>query len=391
MGSLTRLRRLVRHVPVCSRRLPIVSSAPHLCLRLLSEGFQLSTVRKTSLILVVTLTLLSSIPLPLGTPVELLVNGNFKNGLEGWNMQGVALLDGESIKILREGSLSQIVQRPDLSFYLELSYSVRTELPTYTYFARSLVTFHVIDRQKKNTDFTIVGESHQELGSSDWKSVKLDLSKLFKKHVGGPENFQLTALKVTVELGFTTPLRPPAVAFFRNISLKRVNPVRILLHEGKWRELPDRTELVVFVTNVGDLDASNLVVTLMSGPETIVISGKSMFNRSALEGCSSWQLSWMLAAGSSGVHSVTIRASCDQATAELSLSVPVPGIPQITTTQTSTHTVTVEHSGDEIIYVFAQMTFLVLVALLIGAIVIPIILSRKGGEVVYRLRLLGSQ
>jgi len=340
--------------------------------------------------LVMTLILFSSIPLSLGAPVELLVNGNFKNGLEGWNAEGTVFLDRESIKIQREGSLSQIVQRPDLSFYLEFSYGVRTELPTYAYFARSLVTFYVVDREKKDTHFTIVGESHVELGSSDWKNVKLDLLKLFKRSVGDPENFQLTALKIALELGFTTPLRPPAVAFFRNISLKRVNPVRILIHEIKWRELPDRTELVVSVTNVGDSDASNLVVTLTSSPETIVIFGRNMFNRSALEGCSSWQLSWMLAARSSGVHWVTVKASCDHGAAELSICVPVPGIPQVTTTQTTTVT-TIPHASDEVIFVFVQLTFLVMVALLIGLIVIPIILSRRGAEVVYRLRLLPSE
>jgi len=321
-----------------------------------------------------------------GAPVELLTNGGFKKGSEGWRMEGATFLDGESVKIVREGSLSQIVQRPDLSFYLELSYSVRTELPSKAYFARSLITFYVIDRQSKSSYFTIIGETHEEPGNSDWKNVRLDLLKLFRKDAGDPEYFQLTALKVAVELGFTTSVPPPAVSCFRNFSLRRVNPVRILLHEGRWRELPDRTELVVSVTNVGDLNASNLVVMLASGQEIIVISGGAVSNRGTLEGGSSWQLSWMLTAKSSGIHPVTIRAVCDQASAELSLSVPVPGLPQVTTTQTST--MTVERTAENVIVLFVQAAFIIMLAFLIVVVVMPIVRSRGGNEVVYRLRLL---
>ncbi len=351
------------------------------------EGPEFSLVRKIFLTMLLTLILLSSVPCSLGSPVELLRNGNFKNGLDGWKTEGVAFLDEESIKMVREGSLSQIVERPDLSLYLELSYGVRTELPSKTYFARSLVTFYVIDRQKKNSRFTIVGEAHQELGNSRWKEFKLSLLKRFLRDVGDPESFQLVALKVALELGFNTSVPPPAVACFRNISLKRVNPARILLHEGRWREMLDRTELLISLTNVGDMDASNLVVTLISGPEILVISERSAFDRSTLEGGASWQLSWMLATRLSGVHSVTITVASDQTGAELSLSVPVAGIPRMTATQTSTITVEKEQPTKDVLVVFAQIAFLVMVAFVVFAMVIPIILSRRGREVVFRLRL----
>lgn len=345
----------------------------------------MSAVRKIFLTMLLTLILLSSAPSSFGSPVELLRNGNFRNGLDGWKAEGVAVLDQESIKLVREGSLSQIVERPDLSFYLELSYGVRTELPSKTYFARSLVTFYVIDRQKKSDRFTVVGEAHRELGNSGWKDFKLNLLNRFVRDVGDPESFQLVALKVALELGFNTSVPPPAVACFRNISLKRVNPVRILLHEGRWREMPDRTELLVSLTNVGDMDAFNLVVTLVSGPEIMVISERSTFDRSTLEGGASWQLSWMLAARSSGAHPVTIRVACDQARGELSLSVPVAGIPQVTTTQTSTMTVEKEQLTKDVLVVFAQIAFLVMIVFVVFAIVIPMILSRRRGEVVFRL------
>lgn len=342
--------------------------------------------RKMSHVLALTSMLLSLAQPSFGAPVELLVNGSFKDGLKGWVVEGVALLDVEGVRILREGSLSQIVQRPDLSFHLEFSYLVRTELPSKVYFARSVVTFYVVDREKRNDNFTIVGEAHRETGSSDWREVRLDLLRLFRRDVGDPENFQVTALKVAVELGFTAAVPAPAVACFRNIGLRRVNPARILVNEDGRREFPDRTELIVSVVNVGDMDAFNMVVTLIPTPEIVVISERTSFERPALEGRESWRLSWMLAARSSGVHRVVVRVRSDQAGAELSISVPVAGIPQITTTSMST--MTVERTSETIIVVFTQIAFLVMLALLIVVVVIPIIQSRKRIERVYRLRLL---
>ncbi len=334
--------------------------------------------------MILTSILLSSAPSSSGAPVELLANNGFKNGLEGWTAQGLAFLDGESIKILREGSLSQIVRRTDLSFYLEFSYNVRTELPSKKYFARSLVTFYMIDRQRIETRFTVLGQVHEELGDSGWKEIRLNLLQLFRDSVGDPGNYQLAALGVTVELGFTSPASPFAVAYFRDISLKRVNPVKILLVENGYRELPDRTELLVSVTNVGDIDASNLVVTLIPAPELFVVSRTTAFARPALDGGLSWQVSWMLAARSSGMHPVTIRASCDQAVAELSLGISVPGIAQITTTQTVT--VTAEQTVDQFVVMSLQTAFFAMVAFLIVAIIIPLFRSRRGAEVVFRLR-----
>ncbi len=333
--------------------------------------------------------LLSLVPSSSGAPVELLRNGDLKKGLEGWTVEGLAFLYGESVKILLAGSLSQSVQRPDLSFHLELSYGVRTELPSKMYFARSLVTFYMVDRESKDTRHTIVGQAHEMLGDSGWRDVKLDLLQLFRKDVGDPGNFQLKALKVTVELGFITYPSSPGAAYFRNISLRRANPVRILLHEGGCKELPDRAELAVSITNVGDMNASNLVVTLILSPELMVVSGQTTFVRPTLEGGSSWRLGWMLAARSPGVHPVTIRASSDQARAELSLSVPVAGTPRITTTQTVT--VTKEQAAEQVIMAFVQTVLLVMVALIVVAMVVPLYRGRAGSEVVYRLRLVRNQ
>ena len=372
-----------------SRWLGVVLSMNWPCLSLLREALQLSTAtRKVFCLLVLPLALFSLVPPSFGAPVELLVNGNFKNGLEGWMIEGTTFLDGESIRIVREGSLSQIVQRPDLSFHLELSYSVRTELVSKVYFARSLVTFYVIDREK-NSRFTIIGDVHVELGNSGWRDVRLKLYELFRRDVGNSESFRLVALRISMELGFTTSVPPPSAACFRSISLKRVNPVRILLTKGECTQLPDRTELVVLVTNVGDVDASNLVVALIPTSEVVVISESAIFRRPLLDGGASWRLSWMLIARTSGTHAIAIRAGSDQAEAELSLSVSIQGIPQITTTQTST--ITVERVDEQVVVLFVQTAFLVMVAFLIVVVILPIMRGRGGTEVVYRLRLLRNQ
>jgi len=368
----------------------MVLSVNQPCMSLLQVALKLlTTPRKVFCLLAVPLALFSLVPPSFGAPVELLVNGNFKNGLEGWSIEGTIFLDGESIRIIREGLLSQTVRRPDLSFYLELSYSVRTELVSKVYFARSLVTFYVIDRENKNNHFTIVGDVHVELGNSDWKEIRLKLYELFRRDVGNPESFQLAALRVNLELGFTTSVPPPSAACFRNISLKRVNPVRILLTRSEGTQLPDRTELVVLVTNVGDLDASNLVVTLISTSEVVVISESTAFRRPLLDGGASWHLSWMLIARTSGTHPITIRAGSDQAEAELSLRVSIQGMPQITTTQTST--MTVERAAEQVVVLFVQTAFIVMLAFLIAAVILPIMRSRSGTEVVYRLRLLRNK
>jgi len=382
-----RLRGREKHRFAGPKWLPAVLLMSQPCLSLLREALQFTTkTRKVFCLLVLPLAFFSLVPSSFGAPVELLVNGNFKDGLEGWRMDGTGFLDGESIRIVREGSLSQAVRRPDLSFYLELSYSVRTELVSKAYFARSIVTFYVIDREKKGSQFTIVGDVHVELGNSGWKDVRLNLRELFRRDVGNPESFQLVALTVSMELGFTTSVPPPSTAYFKNISLKRVNPVRILLTKGEGSQLPDRTELVVLVTNVGDLDASNLTVRLIPTPEVVVISGSTTFQRSLLNGGVSWHLSWMLVARSSGTHPVTIRVGSDQAEAELSLGVSIPGTPRITTTQIST--MTVERTAEQVVVLFVQIAFLAMAALLIVAVILPIVRSRRGTEVVYRLRVL---
>jgi hypothetical protein len=328
--------------------------------------------------------LFPSVPSSFAAPVELLQNGSFKNGLEGWTKEGMAFVDGEDVRIVREGSLSQIVRRPDLSFHLELAYNLRTELPSQAYFARSLVTFYLVGRNGKSNNFTIVGERHSELGDSGWKETRLSLLQLFKREIGDQADFQLLALRVTIELGFTISAHPPGVASLRNVSLRRVNPARILL-QSALVELPDRTELIVTATNVGDMNASNIIATMIPPPETIVISRNVVFLRSTLEGGASWQLSWVLAAKSSGVRPITIKVSCDQTGTELSLGVPLPGIPYVTTPQATT--VTVERVTDQVneaVLVFLLTALLVLLAFLILTIVLPIAQSRKGTDSVYR-------
>jgi len=373
-------------------KLTKTSSAIHL--RLPYGGLQLRMTRKICCILVLSSVLLSSVLPSLGAPVELLQNGSFKNGLDGWIVEGRVFLNMESVRVMRLGSLSQVVGSPDLSFYLELSYSVRTDLPSKASFARSLVTFYVVDRQKRDTHFTIVGDTHGGLGDSGWKDVRLNLLQLFRNDIGDPGNFQLSALKVTMELGFTTYVTfPLPVAYFRNISLRRVNPVKILLSESGRRELPDKTELITSLTNAGDVDASNLVVTLIPGADIIVISEATRFERPTLEGRTSWQLSWMLAARSSGVHPVVIKAGCDQGSAELSLSVPIQALPQITTTHTSTvtSTLTIDHATQQVNIMFTQIALVVLVILLTAAILIPMFRRRRGPKLIYRLRTLPNQ
>jgi len=377
---------------VLSVELTKTSSAIHL--RLLYRRLQLPTIRKIFHILVLCSVLLSSVPPSLGAPVELLQNGSFKNGLEGWIVEGTVSLDMESVRIMRLGSLSQVVRSADLSFHLELSYRVRTDLPSKASFARSLVTFYVVDRQRRDNHFTIVGDTHGGLGDSGWKDVRLNLLQLFRDDIGDPGNFQLSALKVTVELGFTTYVTfPLPVAYFRSISLRRVNPVKILLSESGRRELPDKTELIISLTNAGDVDASNLVVTLIPSADIIVISEATRFERPTLEGRTSWQLSWMLAARSSGLYPVVIKAGCDQGSVELSLSVPIPAFPQITTTHTSTVTSisTIEQVAEQVNIMFTQVALLVLVILLIAAILIPMIRKRRGPKLIYRLRALPYQ
>jgi len=255
------------------------------------------------------------------------------------------------------------------------------------HFARSLVTFYVVDRNGKANNFTVVGERHGKLGDSGWKETRLSLLQLFRKEIGDLTDFQLSAIKIAIELGFTAPVPPPAAASIRNVSLRRVNPVRILLNENLRRQLADRTELVVSATNVGDIDASNLVATLVLPPQVVLISENTVIVRSMLEGGASWQLNWMLAAKSSGTHPITVKVSSDHGGTELSLSVPIPGMPQVTTTQTTK--VTVERTGeqaDQVIVGFLVTAFLVFLAFLILAIGLPILQRRRGTEVVYRLR-----
>ncbi len=87
---------------------------------------------------------------------------------------------------------------------------------------------------------------------------------------------------------------------------------------------------------------------------------------------------------------ITVKVNSDQAGTELSLSIPIPGMPQLTTTRITTTTVQrTSDQADQTIVVFLMTAFLVFVAFLILAIVLPLVQSqsRRGTEVVYRLRL----
>jgi len=344
-------------------------------------------IRKAFYMLVLAWMMLASTVPSFGGPVELLQNGDFRDGLREWKIEGVAFLDAEGVKILREGLLSQTVRRPDLSFYLELSYSVRKELPSNAYFARSVITFYTNDSKGKGLNFTVIGQTHGELGISSWKDIKLNLFQLFKSSAADPESFHLTALKVTLELGFTVSVPPPAVAYFRNISLKRANPTKILIQESGQKVLSDRTELAISVTNVGDIDASNLIATLNLPSDTVIISEKTSFSRETLEGGARWILNWMLISKSSGMHPVTVRVVSDQGEVELSLRLSIGGIPPGMTTETVTTTMrtTVEKIADQVIVMFSQAAFIVFVVFLIIVIIIPMIRGRRTVEVVYRL------
>lgn len=319
-------------------------------------------------------------------PVELLQNGDFREGLREWRVEGIVFLDAESVKILREGSLSQTVQRPDISFHLELSYGVHIELPSKAYSARSVITFYTNDSKRRGVNFRVIGQIHEETGISDWKDVRLDLFQLFKTSAADPQSFNLTALKVTLELGFSVSVPPDAIAYFRRVSLRRVNPTKILIQESGRKILSDRTELSISAKNAGDLDASNLTATLDLSPNTVITSQKS-FSRGTLEGGASWTLSWMLTPKSSGTHLVTVRVVSDQGEAELSLRLPMALITQTVTTGTPTTEMrsTAEKNTDQIIVMFSQVAFIVLVAVLAMIIVIPIVHNRRNVEVVYRL------
>jgi len=304
-----------------------------------------------------------------GGPYKLLVNGSFVNGLRGWTSEGLVYLEQGY------GSISQTIERQDLSLFLELSYEVCTVfriVGSPTSYARSIITYHVADAQGRVEEFTVVGKRHEELGGGfpNFQSVRIDLRELFHKSIGLDQTYSLRKVKVALELGFHIFAPFVSSAYFKNVSLKRCNPAKLVVQQHH-NELVDRTELFATVANSGDLDASNLIVRLDVSADLQVVSQPVIFQRSLLEGRSSWQVSWIVSARSSGSYPITIHAMADQAEAQLSALVPVRA-PQPVTTQTTIQTVTSIQAVTTRVMTLS-IELLVLIVLAVGVIVAVVV------------------
>lgn len=314
-----------------------------------------------------------------GRPLELLVNGSFLNGLQGWTSLGLVYPEKGYVRIDRYGSITQTVERQDLSPFLELSYEVCTVfrvLGSHTSYARSIITYYVADTQGSVEEFAIVGKYHDELGGSfpNFQTVKIDLWELFHRNIGLDQACSLKKVKVTLELGFN--VNPPytASAYFKNVSMKRCNPVKLVVHQH-YSEFPDRTEFFATIMNLGDLDAFDLSVRLDLSADVLVISEPITFERYSLEGGSSWQVSWVISARYSGNHSITVHVKADQTGTELSTSIPVRS-PRPTTTQTAIQTVTsIQTVTTKIIALSVDL--LVLIILMAGVVVAAVIYAHS--------------
>ena len=201
-----------------------------------------------------------------GAPYELLANGNFVNGLRGWTSEGLVYLEQGYVRIDRYGSISQTVERQDLSLFLELSYDICTVfrvVASPASYARSVVTYYVTDQQGRAEEFAIVGKRHEEFsrGFPEFQTVRIDLSGLFYSRVGRNQTYSVKKVKVALELGFYIFAPYVASVYFRNVSLKRCNPVKLAVQQDHV-EFVNRTEFSATIANLGDLDAFNLVVRL---------------------------------------------------------------------------------------------------------------------------------
>jgi len=277
-----------------------------------------------------------------GAPYELLANGNFVNGLRGWTSEGLVYLEQGYVRIDRYGSISQTVERQDLSLFLELSYDICTVfrvVASPASYARSVVTYYVTDQQGRAEEFAIVGKRHEEFsrGFPEFQTVRIDLSGLFYSRVGRNQTYSVKKVKLALELGFYIFAPYVASVYFRNVSLKRCNPVKLAVQQDHV-EFVNRTEFSATIANLGDLDAFNLVVRLDLPADLFVVSEPMIFQRSSLEGGSSWRVSWMIYARSSGSHPITVRVKADQAEAQSSTSVPFRAPQPVT--QTTIQTVT---------------------------------------------------
>jgi len=252
-------------------------------------------------------------------------------------MGGVSL-QGNNVVIMHDGEISQTIERQDLSFFLELGYELRTILYNPTASASSLVTYYVADPTGRVDEISIVGHEQTET-LSYFVTVKVNLSSLFSQNVGSAENLRLARMKITLKLTFQGPWFgiSPSMAYFRNVSLKRMNPAKFTL-EQRCKESNSQAELSVTITNIGDLDASNIVASLDLPPELSIISEKKAFQESVLKGGSSWQIAWTVSSKFSGEYSVTVKVNSDQTENRLPLQIQIQRPQQTITTQTATTT-----------------------------------------------------
>jgi len=275
------------------------------------------------------------------------------------------------VAIQHDGEISQTIERQDLSFYLELSYEVRSVLYDPTASASSEITYYVTDQTGRGDVIAIVGHAQTERQTS-FERVKVNLFGLFRGNVGPPEAFTLKKVKITLRLTFQgLPLGvAPSLAYFRNVSLKRMNPVRLALKE-RYRESINQTVFSVIIINVGDLDASNIIVRLDLSPDLSIISEKMIFQRPILEGNSSWEVSWTLVSKSSGKYPLTVRVNTDQTERQLQTRIPVQKPEQKATSQNIT---TTSSRSD-----YAQIHFnpMLIVAIIAGVVIVIVIVFAK--------------
>jgi len=313
-------------------------------------------------------------------PVELVTNGNFSEGLKGWTTQGSVLLQGDNVVIMHDGEISQTIERHDLSFFLELTYEVRAMLYNPTAYVCSLINYHTTDLAGRSDVISIVGHRQTETQAS-FGHVVISLLDQFRQSVGPPEALKLMKVKITLKLTFEGLQFgiSPSVAYFRNVSLKRKNPAKLDLKQS-FKEFSDQTELSVAVTNVGDLDASNMVASLDLSPEVSIISEDKIFRRIVLGGSSTWQVAWNLASKSSGKYSVGVRVISDQTEAQLVVQIPIQRPQQAVTTQS----VTTVSSKSELTQMYSNL--LLLVAMIVGiAVVTAVVLLRWKGRTTSRV------
>jgi len=274
-----------------------------------------------------------------GAPVELLVNGSFADGGKGWTTQGGATIQGNQAMISHDGEVYQIVDRKDLSFYLELSYELRASLYNPTSFAGSSVIYYFTDQAGRNNEIKVIAHEVRATESQTYSgNVKVDLFSVFRSTYGSPEALRLLKVRISLKLTFEgLPLGgSPSIAAFKNVSLKRFNPPKFTFNE-RHDELDDHTDLALSITNTGDFAASNVDVKLDFPSSLSVVSEKIAFQKPTLEVGADWQVSWKLTSSSPGKqqYMVTIMVKADRIDTQIPVVLFVNGPHQSRTTQTA--------------------------------------------------------